>query len=240
MSKTLFGNDMKIALCFSGQPRSFRQGYDFYKKNLLDHYDVDVIFHSWNTADNQAYLDLYKPVLYKFDGPVTANLDKYTRRESEIKHPKFNTYAMYYTMNECKKLLASTTTEYNWVIRSRTDYALNVKINFETLDNSKIYLPDDYIAPNRDIGNDQFAFGSKDAMIKYMSTFENMDRYYDEGTIFNGEDMMGANLRYHSLCGTNLEYINMNNPFHGGPYNGGSHCLIREDFLKWNPGVTVW
>jgi len=231
---------MKIALCFSGQPRAFRQGYEFYKRNLLDHYDVDVIFHSWNTNDNQSYLDLYQPVLYKFDDTVTADLSKYTRREAEIKHPKFNTYAMYYTMNECRKLLESTTVEYDWVVRARTDYALNLKINFETLNNSKIYLPDDYVAPNKDAGNDQFAFGSKSNMIKYMSTFDNMDRYYDQGVIFNGEDMMSANLKYHNLCGDNLEYIHMNNLFQGGPYNGGSHSLIREDFLKWNPGVTVW
>ena len=42
---------MKIALCFSGQPRSYEKGYEYYKKNLLDHYDVDVFIHTWDTDD---------------------------------------------------------------------------------------------------------------------------------------------------------------------------------------------
>jgi len=124
---------MKIALCFSGQPRAFKTGYEFHKRNLLDHYDVDIYFHSWNTGDNQEYLELYKPVAYRFDDQVTANLDRYTRTPQPLKHPKINTYSMYYTMNECRKLLNGN---YDWVIRSRTDYALNVKFDFANLDNT--------------------------------------------------------------------------------------------------------
>ena len=41
---------MKIALCLSGQARSFEQGYEYYKKNLLDHYDVDVFIHTWQLS----------------------------------------------------------------------------------------------------------------------------------------------------------------------------------------------
>jgi hypothetical protein len=77
-------------------------------------------------------------------------------------------------------------------------------------------------------------------MNKYCSTLLYIDKYYDEGTVYNGEPMMGANLRAHNLCGDNLVYVNMNNPFGAGRYNGGTHSLIRDDFLRWNPGVTEW
>ena len=58
---------MKIALCFSGQPRSFRAGYEYYKKNLLDHYDVDVYIHAWKMPNGgNDLVELYKPKDYIF------------------------------------------------------------------------------------------------------------------------------------------------------------------------------
>lgn len=222
---------MKIALCFAGQPRSVEQGYEYYKKNLLDHFDVDVYVHAWNSELNQTVLDLYKPVAYKFEDPLVGiDCSRYIRTPIPLKHPQIAVYSMYYSLNEVRKLVAG---EYDWVIKSRTDYAMNIKPQFETLDNSKVYIPDCYIAPERDVGNDQFAFGSKETMMKYMATFENLDKYYDEGSVFNGENFMQANLREHNLYGDNLEYIHMNNPFQAGPWNGGTHSLIRDDILKW-------
>jgi hypothetical protein len=89
------------------------------------------------------------------------------------------------------------------------------------------------MVPERDFGNDQFAFSSRENMKKYMSTFERIDEYYDNGATFIGENLMQANLRYHGLCGENLVYVNMNNPFPPGPYNGTWHSLIRDDIEQW-------
>jgi hypothetical protein len=228
---------MKIALCFSGQSRAFEKGYEYYKRNLLDHYDVDVYFHTWHAEDNQQYIDLYKPVKYILEKPVNPDLSKYTRTPIPLKHPQINTYSLYYSMYECSKLIEG---EYDWVVRSRSDYALNIKPDLENSDNSKLHIPNCYIAPLRDRGNDQFAFASQEIMNKYMSAFLNIDKYYDNGTIFNGECIMQANLHEHNLHGDNLVYVDMKNPFPAGRYNGGTHSLIRDDFSRWNPGVTVW
>lgn len=62
---------MKIALCFSGQPREFAQTWKYWWFNLI-RYDLDVYIHTWNTIDEsdskilnsgaaQEYIDLYKP-----------------------------------------------------------------------------------------------------------------------------------------------------------------------------------
>jgi len=133
-------------------------------------------------------------------------------------------------MNECRKLIFG---DYDWIIRSRTDYALNVKIPFEELDNSKLYIPNCRMVPTRDFGNDQFAFSSKDNMMKYMSTYENIDEYYNGGNQFIGEDLMRANLHRHNLHGENLVYVNMQNPFPPGAHNGTWHSLIRDDYEQW-------
>lgn len=225
---------MKIALCFSGQARSFEQGYEYYKRNLLDHYDVDVFIHSWKFDEQNRLVDLYKPVMIRTEDPPTGNIDeRYTNTPNPVKHPPRFTYRMLYSMNVVKDLVLMQPTKYDWVIKTRTDYALNVKIPFEELDNSKLYIPNCRMVPERDFGNDQFAFGSKDTMMKYMSTFQNIDKYYDAGNQFIGEDMMRANLHEHSLIGEKLIYCNMNNPFPPGPHNGTWHSLIRDDYDQW-------
>jgi len=74
--------------------------------------------------------------------------------------------------------------EYDWVIRSRTDYALNTVIPFAELDNTKLYIPNCRMVPERDFGNDQFAFGSKETMMNYMSTYININQFLSNQTMF--------------------------------------------------------
>ena len=225
---------MKIALCFSGQARSVKTGFEYYKKNLLEHYDVDVFFHTWNFPGLNEYIDLYKPVSYKHEEQFVVDADsKYTNTPNAQRHPPRFTYYMLHSINVVKKLMESHNVEYDWVIKARTDYALNIKIPFETLDSTKLYIPNCRMVPERDFGNDQFGFGSKETMLKYLSTFENMDNYYNSGAQYIGEDLMRCNLHQHNLIGEKLVYVNMNNPFPPGKYNGGTHSLIREDIEQW-------
>lgn len=234
---------MKIALCFSGQARSFKQGYEYYKKNLLDHYDVDVFIHTWSFDGSEELIDLYKPKKYHIDDPYTQSFAKkidetYIRTPNREKFPARFTYAMFDSMDHCASLLTKEVflshKNYDWVIRSRTDYALNVKIPFENLDSSKLYIPNCRMVPERDFGNDQFAFSSFKNMLKYMSTFRMKDHYYtDLNTTFIGENLMQANLHQHGLTGENLVYVNMNNPFPPGAHNGTWHSLIRDDYENW-------
>ena len=67
---------MKIALCFSGQPRSYEKGYEYYKKNLLDHYDVDVFIHTWDTDDMDwfGYVSLYKTGHYQIHPAIAIHV----------------------------------------------------------------------------------------------------------------------------------------------------------------------
>ena len=134
-------------------------------------------------------------------------------------------------MNECRKLVDG---EYDWVIKTRSDFALNGFIPFSQIVNNKaVYIPNCRMVPTRDFGNDQFAFGTPSVMSNYMSTFKYIDEYYDSGVQFIGEDMMSANLKKHGLVGDNLQYVNMNNPFPPGPHNGTWHSLIRDDYEQW-------
>jgi hypothetical protein len=226
---------MKIALCLSGQPRGLSKAFNYYKTNLLDFYDVDVFCHSWNSELNDKILNLYKPKSYIFEDPKFSEQEdkKYTNTPDASKWPPRFTLSAFYSINESKKLFQEFGINYDFVIRTRYDYALNVKIAFEKMHANKLYIPNCRMVPERNFGNDQFAFSSAENMIKYMSTYENIDQYYSQGTQMIGEEMLKANLIHHNLVGENLVYVDMNNPFPPGPHNGTWHSLVREDYEKW-------
>lgn len=224
---------MKIALCFSGQPRAYKKSYEYYKKNLLDHYDVDIYIHTWTMPDGgQELLDLLKPKAYQFEDvpPCDAN-EKYTRTPNARDYPPYNNWMQIYSMYKVSKLIEG---HYDWVIRSRTDFALNRLIPFAELDNTKLYIPNCCPSPDRDTGNDQFAFSSQENMMKHMSVFEGLDEYYNAGYDFIGEQLMRANLHKYNLVGDNLVYYDVYHPFGPGFRNGTPHSLIRDDFLQWS------
>jgi len=229
---------MKIALCIAGQPRGFLKAYEYVKRNLLDKYDVDVFIHTWTNNNLSEIGKLYKPVAMRVETPLREDFDKmYPNTPNPEKWPPRFTVASYYSIyRSCElKTIEEVITGkiYDWVIRSRFDYALNTVIPFEEMDNSKLYIPNCRMVPTRDFGNDQFAFSSSYNMNQYMSTYLYLNHYYDQGVQMIGEEMMKANLHQHGLIGENLVYVDMNNPFPPGPHNGTWHSLVRDDYDQW-------
>ena len=232
---------MKIALCLSGQARCVKQGYEFVKKNLLDGNDVTVFCHVWESPE-VVDIELYKPEALMIEKPLTNDLSKYTnvpppQPNWKVKDPARAAWNLMYSLkvaNELKNVYEDENNmKFDWVIRSRYDFALNTPIPFTELDNTKLYVPNCRMTPARDFGNDQFAFSSSENMDKYADGFNHIEKHYDNGTIMIGEEMMAANWREKGLVGENLVYFNPNHPFPPGPYNGTWHSLIREDFDQW-------
>ena len=235
---------MKIALCVSGQPRGLATAFQYVKKNLLDKHDVTVFFHTWNTVDETEILRLYtNSQLWLTEPPQEPNLSKYTRVPPpqpnwKVKDPALSTWAQFYSLNKANTLKIKYEREFginfDWVIRSRFDFAINVRIPFADLDNTKLHIPNCRMTPQRDFGNDQFAFSSSENMDKYADTFNRIDEFYDEdGVQMMCEDMMSKNWKANGLVGENLVYCNLDHPFPPGPYNGTWHSLLREDFEQW-------
>lgn len=232
---------MKIALCLSGQARSVKQGYEYVKKNLLDGNDVTVFCHVWESPE-VVDIELYKPEALMIEKPLTNDLSKYTRVPPpqpnwKIKDPARAAWNLMYSLkvaNELKRVYEDEhNMKFDWVVRSRYDFALNTRIPFDELDNTKLYIPNCRMTVGRDFGNDQFAFSSSENMDKYADGFNHIEKHYDSGTIMIGEEMMAANWREKGLVGENLVYFNPNHPFPPGPHNGTWHSLIREDFDQW-------
>jgi hypothetical protein len=234
---------MKIAVCISGQPRAYAQGYEYMKRNLLDHYDCDIFIHTWinNVYPVDDVIKLYNPKSWINEKPYPDWAKKiydetYTNTPDAKGWPPNATVSMFYSM--FRSLQKKTEYElmnekYDWVVKTRFDYAINGVIPFEQLDRNRLYIPNCRMTPMRDFGNDQFAFASNGIMTDYMSTYLYLRFYYEGGVPMIGEDMMSANLNRHGLTGENLIYVDMKNPFPPGPYNGTPHSLIRDDMELW-------
>lgn len=230
---------MKIALCLSGQPRSFEKGYEYHKKNLLDHYNVEVFIHSWMYPEE--LLDkieaLYKPKDVEYELPLNERyFDKY--RVGNVQYPAYNTTQMFYGVfmaNQiCKKYSQTLNIKYDVVIRSRFDFAINAVLPYDEIEDGKIYVPNCRQNPEHTVANDQYAYGRPEVMNLYAQTYNNIDFLHSHGCPYNGEELMCANLNAYGLTGNNLVYVEVQHPFEPDKYGSMRHSLIRDDFSDWN------
>lgn len=235
---------MKIALCLSGQPRSFEKAFEYVNKNLLSVYDVDVFFHSWKASDDYTQRnnfikihDLYKPIYGFFDSPLpeTTNSDLVVPNAS---HPSNFCTSMFYSIYRANDFRIRHEImqgkRYDFVIRSRFDLALNKIIDFNSFEGNTVYVSKDCDGPS--LLNDQFAIADSDTMNVYASTFLNLRRLYYSGVKFCGHELLFENL---VLSNVKIEKIDINHPFVDGRFNRGNHSIIRDDMDEW-VDVKIW
>ena len=235
---------MKIALCISGQPRMWEKGFDYHYENIIQDNDVTVFLHSWEmpAEQMQKISEKYQAHSFITSPNPTVDLSKYTNTPPsspnwKVKDGRMSTYAQLYAINQCMRTKREYEEYHNmkfdWVVRSRFDFAINVQIPFEELDASKLYIPNCRMTPDRDFGNDQFAFSSSENMDKYADAYNHIDNFYNSGVQYMMEDFMSANWKLQGLVGENLVYCDINHPFPPGEYNGTWHSLLRKDMKEW-------
>jgi len=130
---------MKVAVCISGQPRNYEQGYLELKKWFLDRYDCDVYIHTWydtstlfktghNFSPNKSYtfieedyqniLELYKPKFHRFQRPIIFDSTDIT---SGLGIKLNVSLANFYSIQASYNLIAHSNIKYDLVIRTRFD-----------------------------------------------------------------------------------------------------------------------
>lgn len=235
---------MKIALCISGQPRMWEKGFEYHYENIIKDNDVTVFLHSWEMPSEQmqAISEKYNAHSFITSPNITRDLSQYTNTPPpsmfwKVKDGRMSTYAQMYAIYECMRTKREYEEYHNmtfdWVVRSRFDFAINTQIPFDILDNSKLYIPNCRMTPGRDFGNDQFAFSNSENMNHYANAFQHFDEYYNQGVMFMMEDFMSANWKRYGLVGKELVYCDVHHPFPPGAYNGTWHSLLREDMEEW-------
>lgn len=232
---------MKIALCISGQLRSVAKGFEYINRNLISVADVDVFLNFWNTDKEglaETAVRIYKPKKWSSQNEFSDQYFQRFTRRGGLYWPPRNTYHSFYSVFHCNILKKEQEIlqgfDYDFIVRTRFDYALNRQFPFNLLDKDKIYIPSDRMNPEHTVGSDAFSIGSSSVMDRYCSTYLYINDFYDRiGTMMINEDMLSSNLRLHGLCGEKLVYVDMNNPFPPNGYDSMSHSYLREDLHEW-------
>lgn len=185
---------MKIALCFSGQPRNYEQGYEA-QRWLVEEYGADVFFHT--VLDESGYkantinkiypydpeivekiVALYNPKTYYVDTAFDYN----TNRCSNSGYPLQATLSMYNSIYRSIYLAMhdaySLNFQYDVIIRTRFD--LDVKFHPENLLEDHINVFEwEYKHLQRYGVNDQFAVGNTRNMKLYSEVYIHLLDYLD-------------------------------------------------------------
>lgn len=240
---------MKIALQLSGQPRGYEKAHKYLHKNFLQHYEVDVFFHTWrqDVYSIESIKECYNPVVGQVSAPFSEQKSEninslYTNTPNAKFWPPSATYSSFFSIWEANNLRVrheiATGKPYDYVMRTRFDFALNVDMRaifndlVALMDSGSIIVPSDRGNSNPFFSNDQWAFGNSRAITEYCSTYMYLSNFYAEGTQFIGEDLLGEN--YKRIRGNHrIALLNMNHPFPPGPYNGSYHSLVRDDMELW-------
>ena len=122
-------NQIEIALCLSGEPRSSMASFPYIYESFLlpnPNYKVDVYIHSWK---NFRAAKLYSPKKIKLEPDIPSKIRK-------LINPPYNTSnhlnhaLMYYSLRECFKLI---TKPYKIYIRCRFDLIFQSKLILEPI-----------------------------------------------------------------------------------------------------------
>lgn len=159
------GNNLKVALVFSGQPRNVSgPSYESIKSNLLDKCNCDIYAHFWlsnskgkNSPNNgltninkinkniEDFKRLYNPINIQIEEPLVKNKiigEKYNRFKNDEKGYTsiFRSISMMISNKRGFALVKDVHT-YDFVIHIRTDLYINTMPDINTLSKENIYSP---------------------------------------------------------------------------------------------------
>lgn len=144
---------MKIALCFYGYFGKENIKYklhnlnghnideynemwsiEYFKKNIIQDYDVDVFFHCWNQDSKikNLLINEYKPKKYLFQKGIPGSY-------SSNKHNIMFYFSQYSVINFLKEYSIDNKINYDFIMISGFDNLFVKKINFNELNNKYIY-----------------------------------------------------------------------------------------------------
>uniref|UniRef100_A0A6C0JW20 Uncharacterized protein n=1 Tax=viral metagenome TaxID=1070528 RepID=A0A6C0JW20_9ZZZZ len=157
---------MKIAVVLTGHMRCWNVVYPNFKERILDKYSPDIFIHTWKdegywtpqeiktksgVQDNTPMIDvnLIKNLLNPIDFVVedwneyNAIFDEYAKQFPNFAHKPKNILSMFYKLNAgislLEKYINITGTQYDLVIRMRSDMILHDELDLSKFDRNVFY-----------------------------------------------------------------------------------------------------
>jgi len=199
---------MRIALCLSGQPRTWRHAWRTAFAYFEAH-EVDVFIHTWDELDPAELQDLlaaYAPRAFRLEPRPSFMAEKRRLAERFPVTPPFTIFDMFHSMAASVTLALeadSAATPYDLICRSRFDLIHDGRWNGEAPPAGAVLVPSHGGAG--DFGcNDQFAIGDPATMRRYAGIadwlMEGMGHF--QGSAFMPEVALQYYLK--TVCGVTL------------------------------------
>lgn len=184
---------MKIAVIFSGQPRTASSSFENLKANVFtDEHEFTYFGHIWKQSDDDGDFRGWKtPFNYE---ELDNSLKLYSFEKIEIEKQKMfknfwegkvgefaNGYPMNYSIQRAcllfKDYIEKSQNSFDFVLKIRLDHLLTQKINFENLDLDKVHVSAESWSGSR-IVDDTLCGTSQKNFIKIYSTI--FDDYFEK------------------------------------------------------------
>ena len=224
---------MKVALCFSGQPRYIEKSYEQFK-NILDYNDIDVFAHLWwddsylgkpfvwESKDRypedynplEEFVEKFKPKklnveahkpkeFFGYDQFPTNSLFDSSMDSDVIRSIVTRQRSQWYSINQSMSF--SELEDYDFIIRARTDLTFNGNIIFDKFTPDKVYMMDGAIQCGGDRHyQDWFWFGPYEYMMKINKVYDKIIPYYSAG-LRHMHELIGDSISSEEISGEILD-----------------------------------
>ncbi len=160
---------MRIALCLSGQPRTWRWTRASLASFFAGH-ELDVFFHTWREGDPaelEGVVEAYRPRACRIEERPLFLAEKQLMAERFPKRPPLTIFDMFHSVAESLDLAAEAG-GYDLVVRTRFDAMFDGVWSGEAPASGELVIPDLY--PDPAGCTDQFAMGGLAEMQAYGAT----------------------------------------------------------------------
>ena len=197
---------LRLAILMAGRILNYKDAYPNIMENIVQGNTVDFFL------SHSPELDEDLEDFHRIFQPKILNNDPH---DIKVVNPAFqhqhrhNVIKMFYNrqriFNDFKKYMADNNVTYDIIISYRADTIVFEKLDyslFKDIGTNTIYIPTDFDWSR--IGTcDQMAFGNLPVMEKYMSIYNDINRYLGvQGTRITGEELV-----YRCLAMTNIRTV---------------------------------
>lgn len=242
---------MRVALCISGQMRTYKECFDLLNKNILQTLSPDIFIHTWegsgishkekkDTEEGIVTFDdlknLYNPKDIVIENFESSFLEEYkgVKVPEVLKKKEPSNYKgsipLFYKMYECNKLKKEYEKKhkfkYDVVIKLRPDLMILDKMALNSIDSDKLYFSDYAINQHHQI-SDKFAYGSSTVMDQYTNVWEHLKEYW--------ENPLGENTWETHRVGERLMFYHINNHLNMDNEAFRLRCYIKRHGDSDNP-----
>jgi len=231
----LINKKLRVALCISGQMRTYLDCIDSVYKHIMTKCNPDVFIHTWESTGGCEYIGekesdilVLETELKKIYNAKVVVVEKFKDsyfdeiggvkippilKELEYEHAK-TFLPMLYKMKKCDQLRQhyeeDNSFKYDFVIRIRPDLKLTSNIPEYVFENRNILWTRDCDSFRI---NDQYLIASSEIMDKFMSLWEKLEEYWEDplGSSYFTTHKLGNRLFYFHLKEHNIQFLNFDN-----------------------------